>query len=396
MNPSVEKLYQIAQKESRLIIGLMSGTSLDGLDVALCRFSGSGQNTEVELLAFETMPFEEEVKTEIRKVFAKREVDFHHLCMLNPWIGGLHGQLVNECIHKWGRNAEEIDLIASHGQTVMHMPKRLHGIEKFPNSTLQIGDADHLAHTTGIITLSDFRQKHCAVGGEGAPLALYGDYLLFSSSAENRVLINIGGIANFTYLPSDGDFSKVFATDTGPGNTLIDAFTQKYFGIPYDENAKIGRQGKVCKRLLETLLEHEYFTQPVPKTTGPELFNLNYLEKAIEKSEANISHEDILQTLCHFTAQSLTQEIKRTVNSEPNTSIYLSGGGMHNPLLVELIKEELPGFTIEFMNKLGVSGDAKEAVLFAALANETLAGLGFISPQKHTERFFMGKISFPH
>jgi anhydro-N-acetylmuramic acid kinase len=395
MNPSIDKLHQIAQKESRIIIGLMSGTSLDGLDVALCRFSGAGQNTEVELLAFETMPFEEDVKAEIRKVFAKQEVDFHHLCMLNPWIGNLHGQLVNDCLKKWGRSAEEIDLIASHGQTVMHMPKRLHKNEFFPNSTLQIGDADHLAREVGVITLSDFRQKHCAAGGEGAPLALYGDFLLFSSEQENRVLINIGGIANFTFLPSSGDFSKVFATDTGPGNTLIDAFTQMNFGKPYDENAKIARKGKVSEKLLKTLLEQEYFSQPVPKTTGPELFNLQYLETAIEKCGAKISNEDILQTLCHFTTQSLTQEIKRSVSLDSKTTLYLSGGGMHNPLLVELIKQELPQIAVEVMDKLGVSGDAKEAVLFAALANETLAGSGFISPINPEEQFFMGKISLP-
>src|SRR5690606_11850703 len=195
MNPSVEKLYHIGQKESRLIIGLMAGTSLDGLDIALCRFTGSGLTTSIELLAFETTPFEEDFKAEIRRVFAKKEVDFHHLCMLNPWIGNFHGDFILDCLKKRGTNASEIDLIASHGQTVMHMPKRLHKISKFPNATLQIGDGDHLARKTGIITLSDFRQKHCAAGGEGAPLALYGDYLLFGSSEENRILINIGGIA---------------------------------------------------------------------------------------------------------------------------------------------------------------------------------------------------------
>lgn len=396
MNPYIEKLHQIAQKESRLILGLMSGTSLDGLDMALCRFTGSGQTTQVELLEFVTMPFEEVVKTEIRKVFAKKEIDFHHLCMLNPWIGNLHAQLINTCLKQWGRSAGEIDLIASHGQTVMHMPKRLHKQEKFPNATLQIGDADHLAVKTGIITVSDFRQKHCAMGGEGAPLALYGDYLLFTSDQENRILINIGGIANFTYLPSSGNFDNVFATDTGPGNTLIDAFTQKHFQKPFDSDAAIAKQGCLIPELLEQLMNNEYFGQPVPKTTGPELFSLTSLEKALEGSGIHCSPEDILHTLCHFTARSLTKEIRKTVDLTEKTVVYLSGGGMHNPLLVDLIKQFLPDLSVENMGEIGVSGDAKEAVLFAALANETLAGSGFISPENSEERFFMGKISFPY
>jgi anhydro-N-acetylmuramic acid kinase len=395
MNPFVEKLYKISQKESRLIIGLMSGTSLDGLDVALCHFTGSGKATKAEVLEFETLPFEEETKAEIRKVFAKKEIDFYHLCMLNPWIGNLHGELVNQCLKKWGRAASEIDLIASHGQTVMHMPRRLHKIEKFPNATLQIGDADHLAVKTGIITVSDFRQKHCATGGEGAPLAFYGDYLLFGSQEENRILINIGGISNFTFLPASGDFSKGFATDTGPGNTLIDAFTQAYFGKPFDENAGIAQSGKPIPDLLSKLLEHSYFDEAVPKTTGPELFNLDYLKRAI--GENGYALEDVLNTLCRFTAVSLTNEIKKQVDvSKKNTTIYLSGGGAHNPLIVDLIKQFLPSVSIKSMNLIGVSGDAKEAVLFAVLANETVSGSdGFSSISEKKEQFFMGKISFP-
>ncbi len=396
MNPSIHNLYQIAQKEQRLIIGLMSGTSLDGLDVALCQFAGSGQNTTVKLLEFETVDFTEEIKQEIRKVFAKQSIDFPLLCMLNPWIGQLHGRLVNHCLKKWGIPSSKIDLIASHGQTVMHMPKRLHKNNTFPNSTLQIGDADHLAVETKIITLSDFRQKHCAVGGEGAPLALYGDYLLFSSPEENRILINIGGIANFTFLPSSGNFEHVFATDTGPGNTLIDAFMQKHFGKAYDENADTAKKGQLIPELFERLLDHPYFAEAVPKTTGPELFNLDFLQNATNSLKKPIKKEDILYTLCHFTATTLTNQIRNSVKLDASTCVYLSGGGMHNPLLVTLIRQFLPDTAVKNMNELGISGDAKEAVLFATLANETVAGeTGFLSPRSEKESFFMGKISLP-
>jgi len=161
MNQNIDKLYKIAQKEERLIIGLMSGTSMDGLDVALCNFRGSGGNTEVNIIAFETISFSEDIKNEIRKIFAKSTIEFQQLCMLNPWIGNLHAKIINDCLKKWNISSEDVDLIASHGQTVFHAPKILHGLEKFPNATLQIGDGDHIAVKTGIITFSDFRQKHC-------------------------------------------------------------------------------------------------------------------------------------------------------------------------------------------------------------------------------------------
>jgi anhydro-N-acetylmuramic acid kinase len=393
MNPQIQKLYQISQKPARLIIGLMSGTSLDGLDVALCRFQDSGQNTKVDLVEFETVPYTEAIKKEIKEVFAKNTINFPLLCMLNPWIGNLHASIINDCLKKWDIPSHEVDLIASHGQTVMHQPKRLHGIEKFPNSTLQLGDGDHIAMKTGIITISDFRQKHCAAGGEGAPLALYGDFLLFSSSLENRILINIGGIANYTYLPKNGQFENAFATDTGPGNTIIDAFVQKHFQIPFDKDAQLAKSGKPNYLLLKKLKEHLFFEECLPKTTGPELFNLLYLDNAIRSCNENISNIDVLNTLCYFSAETICESIISSINIGTGTAVYLSGGGMHNPLIVDIIKQKLP-LMIMPMEQLGISGDAKEAILFAALANECIAGqTGFTKPVKDSFGFYMGKIS---
>src|ERR1700710_3282153 len=162
---------------------------------------------------------------------------------------------------------EEIDFIASHGQTIYHAPKRLHKQAEYPNATLQIGDGDHLAFKTGILTISDFRQKHIAAGGEGAPLALYGDMILGSNPGENRILLNIGGIANLTYLPADGDHNKVVCTDIGPGNTLIDATCREYFNKPYDKDSMIALSGTVNDQLLHALLDHSFFKEKVPKTT---------------------------------------------------------------------------------------------------------------------------------
>ena len=199
MKNHVIRLAEIANQSSRRIIGLMSGTSLDGLDVALCKVQGSGTETVLEVERFDTVPFTEEFRDNIREIFAKREIDFQYLCVLNPLIGLEHGRMILQCLKQWNIPAETVDLIASHGQTVFHAPKKQHNLPGFPNSTLQIGDGDHIAVTTNIITISDFRQKHIAAGGEGAPLAVYGDYFLFSKRGENRILLNMGGIANLLF-----------------------------------------------------------------------------------------------------------------------------------------------------------------------------------------------------
>ena len=405
MNQNIDKLYKIAQKEERLIIGLMSGTSMDGLDVALSKFRGSGGETEVEVVAFETVSFDEEIKDEIRKIFAKSTIDFQQLCVLNPWIGNLHGQIVNNCLKKWQILPENVDLIASHGQTVFHAPKILHGLEKFPNATLQIGDGDHIAVKTGIITFSDFRQKHCAAGGEGAPLAVYGDYLIFSKKGEDRILLNMGGIANFTYLAGNLDANEVFATDTGTGNTLIDAYVKKHFNLPYDEDAKIASGGNVNQELLKALKGNKFFKKGFPKTTGPELFNLEYLTNAQNQSNTeNFSHEDILATLCRFSAETIAEAIiqlpvfnyQYTYSPLGVGGIYCSGGGVHNPLIMSYLRELLPNCVFRKTDELGIAGDAKEAVLFATLANEAVAGgRTDFGSRKGVPSVSMGKISFP-
>lgn len=399
MNKNIQKLYQLAGKSSRKIIGLMSGTSMDGLDIALCEISGSGEETLVKLLNFATIDYSETIKTEIRKVFAKKTIDFQHLALLNEWIGLLHGEMIQDCLKRWNISSEEIDLIASHGQTVMHAPKSLHQQEMFPNATLQIGDGDHIAMKTGIITLSDFRQKHLATGGEGAPLAVYGDYFIFGKKGENRILLNMGGIANFTFLPASMNPEEVFVTDTGTGNTLIDAFTRLSFpALSYDKDATIAKKGNVNSRLLEVLKSDDFFFTPFPKTTGPELFSTEYVKNAqvISKTE-DISVNDLLATLTRFSAETISEAICWAVGSQSLTdfNIYLSGGGMHNPLLVQWLKELIPANFYK-TDDLGISGDAKEAVLFAILANETVAGGDSdFGTRKGIPSVTMGKISFP-
>lgn len=400
MNQYIAQLARMGAAEKRTIIGLMSGTSLDGLDIALCEVTGSGMETEVVLKNFTTVSFEEDFKTAIRSIFSKKMVDFEQLCLLNPWVGEKHASIILATLKGWGINPSEIDLIASHGQTVYHAPKILHGHPEFGNGTLQIGDGDHIAVKTGIITISDFRQKHIAAGGEGAPLAVYGDYFIFSKKGEDRIMLNIGGIANYTFLPGSLDASKIFSTDTGPGNTLMDQLAQKHFDLPYDKDAAIAKKGTVNHTLLSKLLEEDFFAKPFPKTTGPELFNLAYLENAIEATGQNgISVYDIMATLNRLTAISIVEAIQKgqELIGHKNLSIYSSGGGMHNPLIMEHIQSALPESSFFTTDALHIHPDAKEAVLFAILANEHVAGGAFEigGGKAGIPAVTMGKISFP-
>jgi len=399
MNKNLEKLYQTGQKNTRTILGLMSGTSFDGLDLALCRIKGSGRDTVVELLHFDTVNYAPAFKETLKSVFSRRDADLEKVCLLNNHVAIEYARIINDTLARWGVSKETVDLIASHGQTIYHAPAFLHGLPEYGNATLQIGDGDHIAVYTGIITISDFRQKHVAAGGEGAPLAVYGDYLVFSKKGENRIMLNIGGIANFTYLPGDLDAGKVFSTDVGPGNTMMDALMQAtYPGQYFDQDARVARKGTVNPVLLKALKMHAFFDGPFPKTIGPELFNLHYLNKAIQTSGANnLSVEDQMATLNQLSADMIVEAIKRTVNMEEPFTVYVSGGGMHNPVLMENIQEPLKGIPFQSTQALEINPDAKEAVLFALLANETVAGgavkLG--ENRKGIPNVSMGKISFP-
>jgi 1,6-anhydro-N-acetylmuramate kinase len=401
LNRNIAALLAVAQKSERRIIGLMSGTSLDGLDVALCKVAGSGQRTTVEMMHFLTIDYTPEIKAEIRKVFARQTIDFPHLAMLNEWIGSLHAQMILDCLKRWDVRPDDVDLIASHGQTVMHAPKTGHKQARFANATLQIGDGDHIAVKTGIVTLSDFRQKHIAAGGEGAPLAVYGDYFMFGKTGENRIMLNMGGIANFTYLPATMDPCSVFVTDTGTGNTLIDAFTRtQYPEMNFDKDALLAAQGSVNQPLLFQLKSNEFFHKPFPKTTGPELFNVEYVHAAQRASDTeHLSANDVLATLTRFSAETIAEAIHLAVSNNAmkviDFDVYLSGGGMHNPLLVRWLRELLPCKFLK-TDDLGIPGDAKEAVLFAILANEcVVGGHTDFGTREGIPSVTMGKVSFP-
>lgn len=384
MNPHLHRLAVLAQRPARRILGLMSGTSLDGLDLALCRCQGHGTTLQVTLEHHTTQSYPADFKQRLRAI-SQPQVSLESLTILHAEIARYHAEAVLSCLKEWQVSPHEVDLLASHGQTIWHSPAHQRPGSEYPHhATLQIGDGDHLAALTGIITVSDFRQKHVAHGHEGAPLAGYADALLFARPSQTRLLLNLGGIANFTYLPAGHGPS--LTTDTGPANTLLDAIVRQYFsGKNYDENGALAAQGIPHRSLLAALLNHPFFAAPLPKTTGPELFNLAYLETAQHQSNTpNLSAADLLATLVELTATSVAQAARRCPT--PPTHVFVSGGGSHNATLLAALARHLPAVTFATTDALGIPADAKEALLFAVLANETIAGSPEIS---------LGKISLP-
>ncbi len=395
MNTQIEKLYNISSSDKKWIIGLMSGTSLDGLDIALCQITDAGVQTKVEVKHFKTFSYSNEIKENILAVFAKKNISFEYLTLVNPWLAKIHSEMILSALREWKIKPSEIDIIASHGQTVFHSPFRLHKNKKFGNATFQIGDGDHIAVHTGIITISDFRQKHIAAGGEGAPLALYGDCLLFNEIGVPTILLNIGGISNFTYLPGNENFEGALVTDTGPGNTLLDAVIKRFYPhLDFDVDGEIASSGKINYEVFKLWKSLPFFNESIPKTTGPELFEYSFLTTmSKEKLGVVLNPQDLLATLTLLTAETITDCIKREVPNWIETRRFGSGGGCHNKQLMSHVQRLLPGSNFLNPSILGIPGDAKEAVLFAVLANETLSGGN--TNYGDNPSVCMGKISLP-
>jgi anhydro-N-acetylmuramic acid kinase len=400
MNRSIKKLADLAEKKSRKIIGLMSGTSLDGLDIALCKVSGNGEGTSVDLIEFTTIPYSEEIRHELKKITSIENVKLKEVSYWHTRLARLHAKMIMKALDDWNVESDEVDCIASHGQTIYHCPARdqKERKDKF-NNTLQIGDGDQIATKTGILTVSDFRQKHVAHGGEGAPMAGLVDQMLFSHQTETRILLNIGGIGNFTFLPPKNSTKKSFTTDTGPGNTLIDALTLHYFKKPYDKDGEISFSGRIIKQLLDEMLRDSWIDESKAKTTGPEYFNLEWLQKKADNLKFSIDEippEDLVCTVSELSAVTIAENIQKYISKKTNATLFVSGGGAHNPYVMNRIEELLPRVEIRDIDDLGISADSKEAVIFAVLANEMLAGYGFeFERGEEIKKVNFGKVSFP-
>ncbi len=391
MNKYLSKLWEISQKNERLIIGLMSGTSLDGLDLALCKVKGTGSDTVIDVLEFVTEEYDQVLRERLSAIQSREQTNTRELTRLHSELGTWYGGIIKDNIDKWGMNAVEIDLIASHGQTIYHAPALS---EDEIHATFQMVDGDHIAQESGIITISDFRQKHTAAGGEGAPLAGIFDEVLFRHSTKNRMLLNLGGIANFTWLPSKQSEDSVLTSDTGPANTLMNEAMKKYFNLPFDKDGEIAASGAVHSELVRYVLLEPYFRRPFPKTTGQEDFKLEFIENLMQGHGIALTHRDLVATLTAITSQSITRAVDEIIGEQP-FECFVSGGGLHNKTLVEDLKKRNSQADFRALEDLGIPPDAKEAAMMAFFANELVAGEGSTISGVTEDKIHFGKISLP-
>jgi anhydro-N-acetylmuramic acid kinase len=340
---------------AELYVGLMSGTSLDGIDAVLVDFSVA----KPVLLCSHSLKLGSALTQALQKLCDEQQKtdEINLMGRTDRLVAQRFSTAVIELCQKANVKPEQITAIGSHGQTIRHYPDTALGF------SLQIGDANTIAVITGIDVVADFRKKDIALGGQGAPLVPAFHQYTFADTKHDRIIVNIGGMANLTYLPATNP-DNICGHDTGPGNTLLDRWIQTNKQQPYDNNGQWARSGKLNQQLLQHMLADEYFSQPAPKSTGREKFNLTWLADFI--ADSHIPAQDIQHTLVQLSAHSIAQEIKSIATSG---DIYLCGGGSHNSLLVEAITAQLPQFKIDNTAALGVDPDWVEAIAFAWLAH---------------------------
>ncbi len=385
-------LESLSGKKEKLVVGLMSGTSRDGIDAALVKIPGSGKDTRIELMKFICVQYSEDIKAALDGL--TRVCSLDGISGLNFLIGEAFSEAALRVIEEAGIEQNRVDLIGSHGQTVYHNPPSRHCGTP---STLQLGEIDVIAERTGITTVGDFRTRDMAAGGEGAPLVPYADYLLFMKPGRVRIAQNIGGIANATVITEHMD--DVTAFDTGPGNMLMDRVISiaTHGEKGFDEGGRYASRGRANERLLEELLSDPYFHQAPPKSTGEELFGI---ERALELyalvTKGIISLDDLLATLLELTVKSISISYENFIFPHWQVSeIIFSGGGCRNPVLMDRIKREFEKIKCSTTDDYGIPAEAKEAVAFAILASELVSGnpsnLTRVTGASH--RVPMGKIA---
>jgi len=389
-----------------LVLGLMSGTSADGIDVALAGISGAAVNLNAKLLDQTSFEFPHPLRKEILRVAEQQPISAGDLSQLNFRLGGIFADSALAACRRFRVSPRRVSLIGSHGQTIFHQGLASKYFGAPTASTLQIGEGSVIAARTGITTVSDFRPADMALGGQGAPLVPYVDYLLYRHPKLGRVSLNLGGIANITVIPPDAKPSEVFAFDTGPANMLIDALVQHFTDgrLRFDKDARLARSGRINPPLLKVLLQDPYLKRKPPKSTGREYFGAAYIKKLLALGQRyQAKPNDLIHTATAFTAASVADALDRFVL--PNHRIHqliVSGGGAHNPLLFEQLSafaiaplttlpkkapaeirwatpaqgfpprtKQVPFLFVLTSSHLGMPEDAKEAFAFALLAYET-------------------------
>ncbi len=365
-------LVQLAAKHRVRVAGLMSGTSADGVDVAVVDVRGRA----VDLVGFRVYPYPPAVRKAVLDLCRPESARLEDICHYNHVLGELFAEAVISLCRDAGISLHSIDLIGSHGQTICHLPQGRRYGRRTIRSTLQIGEPAVIAHRTGITTVADFRPRDMAAGGQGAPLVPYADDLLFRHNRLSRVVQNIGGIANLTFLPARCGADDVMAFDTGPGNMVIDGVVRVVTqgGRQYDAGGAMAARGTPDPRLLKEMLGHPFLRRRPPKSTGREQFGQEYCEWLVQRArQQGTSPDDLVATATAFTAITIAQAYRRFLSHRPD-EVILCGGGAHNATLVRMLREQLAEVTIRSMDEFAISVDAKEAVSFALLALAAVRG----------------------
>ncbi|WP_267930290.1 anhydro-N-acetylmuramic acid kinase AnmK [Cytobacillus spongiae] len=357
----------------QLAVGLMSGTSVDGVDAALVSIDGAGLSTNVKLIHFTNTPFEQKVKDKIFQVMSMEQSSTPLLSSLHFELGDIFADAVLQVCKEAGIDTKQLSFIGSHGQTVYHQP---FAADQSVPSTLQIGEPSVIAYRTNTKVVSNFRSMDMAAGGEGAPLVPFTEFLLYRNPEAGRLLQNIGGIGNVTVLPKNCSLEDIYAFDTGPGNMIMDGLCEKLFEIPYDKNGAIAADGVVNQQVVQEWIqwEKDFFNKKPPKSTGRELFGERFILKILQQY-SHLSKQDLVATATYYTAQTIANAYQAYVfPTHAIDEVIIGGGGSYNSTLINMLRKLLPERRVLIQEDLGYSSDAKEAIAFALLANETLHG----------------------
>ncbi|MDR0270718.1 anhydro-N-acetylmuramic acid kinase [Paenibacillus sp.] len=360
---------------NRYVVGLMSGTSVDGIDAAVVHITdGAEGNISVQLIAFENTPYPAAVRQEIFALFDPLRATVNKLGSMNVLLGELYAEAALSVIKAAGLTPADIAVIGSHGQTIYHAPETetLHGYDI--HYTVQIGEGLVIAARAGIPCVTDFRPADMAAGGQGAPLVPFTEFLLYREDRRTLLLQNIGGIGNMTVIPAGCMQEQVFAFDTGPGNMIIDGIVERLFsGLTMDIGGEIARRGMVHAGMLELLKQNPYYSQPLPKSTGRELFGSSYIDWLLDEAgKQGVKPEDVVATVTLLTVWSIGDAYRRYVRDRQQAdAMIVGGGGSYNPVLIGFLRQEMEPMGVQVMTQeqIGQSSDAKEAVAFALLAD---------------------------
>lgn len=386
-------------KAKMIVAGVMSGTSADGINVALVRMSNSFG--PLEMLGHAEFPYPKKVRKAVLAAMNASQASVADLARLNFLLGELYAEAILATQRKFPK---KIDLVGCHGQTLFHQGQPVPFLGRRTAATWQTGEGAIIAATVGAPVVSDFRPADMAAGGKGAPLVPFLDYLLFRDRRVGRIVQNIGGIANLTAIPKGAGVDRIFAFDTGPGNMVIDAVTEKLFGKSLDGGGKIAASGRVIDGAIRKVLSHPFFRQPPPKTAGREEFGHKFVQEFLRTCKG-YRKQDVVATATALTARSIADAVRRhvTKNSASGSRAFhemvLSGGGTRNATLVSMLRSELRPLALKlrFSDEFGLPSEAKEAVAFAVLAYETWhrRAANVPSATGADRPAVLGKISYP-